>query len=105
MRDDDVTFQQVMDTSPLPVAACCRVCGCTDSHACVDDEVGPCWWVELDLCSHCAEPAIVAAEYDHILSTLSPMESAFQHRMKVWAAKARTALGRASTVDPQAFEV
>lgn len=30
----------------------CRVCGCTDSTACVDDR-GPCWWVETDLCSHC----------------------------------------------------
>lgn len=28
----------------------CRVCGCTDRHACE----GGCWWVEEDLCSACA---------------------------------------------------
>jgi len=27
----------------------CRVCGCTDDHACP----GGCYWVELDLCSAC----------------------------------------------------
>lgn len=32
----------------------CRACGCTDDDACVDAELGPCWWVEDDLCSHCA---------------------------------------------------
>ena len=32
----------------------CRVCGCTDSHACMTDN-GPCDWVEPDLCSACAE--------------------------------------------------
>lgn len=31
----------------------CRECGCTDSHACMDEELGPCWWVYPDLCSHC----------------------------------------------------
>lgn len=29
----------------------CRVCGCTDDHACP----GGCYWVEPDLCSVCAE--------------------------------------------------
>lgn len=28
----------------------CRVCGCTDEHACP----GGCYWVEVDLCSVCA---------------------------------------------------
>lgn len=27
----------------------CRVCGCTDSHACF----GGCYWVDEDLCSSC----------------------------------------------------
>lgn len=27
----------------------CRVCGCTEDDACA----GPCYWVELDLCSAC----------------------------------------------------
>lgn len=31
----------------------CRVCGCTGSVACIP----PCWWVETDLCSHCAAGA------------------------------------------------
>ncbi|HUV53024.1 MAG TPA: hypothetical protein VMW64_08125 [Dehalococcoidia bacterium] len=31
----------------------CRVCGCTNEHACETDE-GPCHWVEDDLCSACA---------------------------------------------------
>lgn len=30
----------------------CRVCGCTDNNACIT-EVGPCWWVEEELCSAC----------------------------------------------------
>jgi|GEM_PF-1853820 len=32
----------------------CRVCGCTETNACVHPEAGPCWWVEADLCSHCS---------------------------------------------------
>jgi hypothetical protein len=35
----------------------CRVCGCTDSHACP----GGCHWVEVDLCSACAEKAATEA--------------------------------------------
>lgn len=31
--------------------ATCRVCGCTDDHACP----GGCYWVKPDLCSRCAE--------------------------------------------------
>lgn len=27
----------------------CRVCGCTDDHACP----GGCWWIDEDLCSEC----------------------------------------------------
>ena len=30
----------------------CRVCGCTDGHACIRSD-GPCYWVEEDLCSAC----------------------------------------------------
>lgn len=35
--------------------AACRICGCTQERACVDDEHGPCWWVQEDLCSHCVQ--------------------------------------------------
>lgn len=31
----------------------CRVCRCTDEHACP----GGCWWVEWDLCSSCIDHA------------------------------------------------
>jgi hypothetical protein len=36
----------------------CRVCGCTDLHACP----GGCYWVAEDLCSACAAPPAEAAE-------------------------------------------
>ena len=32
----------------------CRVCKCAENSPCLDEEHGPCWWVEEDLCSHCA---------------------------------------------------
>lgn len=38
----------------------CRSCGCTESRACIHPELGPCGWVEPDLCSACvpgADPA------------------------------------------------
>lgn len=34
----------------------CRVCGCTDMHACD----GGCYWVADDLCSACADPEFTA---------------------------------------------
>ena len=33
----------------------CRVCGCTEDDACVDDSLTPCRWVEIDLCSACGD--------------------------------------------------
>ena len=32
----------------------CRSCGCTEDDACFDVATGPCYFVELDLCSSCA---------------------------------------------------
>ena len=32
----------------------CRVCGCGDLHSCWP----PCWWVERDLCSRCAQAGL-----------------------------------------------
>ncbi len=43
----------------------CRVCGCTDDHACMTNE-GPCHWVEEDLCSACAELGEYPPEEDDI---------------------------------------
>lgn len=36
----------------------CRVCGCTDRRACLDEGYRPCWWVEADLCSACVDDAV-----------------------------------------------
>ena len=37
----------------------CRVCGCVDEdcYCCVAFTGDPCYWVEADLCSACADPA------------------------------------------------
>jgi len=32
----------------------CRVCGCTDDNACINEYGEPCHWVETDLCSNCS---------------------------------------------------
>lgn len=49
--------QDLMEGPPAPQGwPVCRVCGCWEFNACWDDEVGACWWVEADLCSHCADP-------------------------------------------------
>ena len=46
---------------PAPEGAqTCRECGCWQLDACWDDDRGPCWWVEEDLCSHC-EPKVKVA--------------------------------------------
>jgi len=44
---------------PDPVQAC-RSCGCWQYDACEDEDESPCDWVEPDLCSACARPAIAA---------------------------------------------
>ncbi|MXY64095.1 MAG: hypothetical protein F4206_16880 [Gammaproteobacteria bacterium] len=31
----------------------CRECGCWEYNACWHEELGACWWVKEDLCSHC----------------------------------------------------
>ncbi len=45
-------------------AQTCRVCGCWELDPCFDEDKGECYWVESDLCSHCAdkpEAAVVTA--------------------------------------------
>lgn len=46
--DDD---EEGTNPEPLFDEQKCRVCGCTQDHACE----GGCYWVEEDLCSKCAE--------------------------------------------------
>lgn len=33
----------------------CRECGCSHYDPCIHEEFGACWWIEIDLCSHCVE--------------------------------------------------
>jgi ParB/RepB/Spo0J family partition protein len=43
----------------------CRICGCTDDDCqqCVEKTGEPCYWVEDDLCSACAEDAYESEDY------------------------------------------
>ena len=54
------------------LAARCRVCGCSDHDACVNQYSEPCSWVEPDLCSACA--------YNGIRTVLDQAEE-WHHRM------------------------
>ncbi|MGE0487335.1 MAG: hypothetical protein AB7Q81_24485 [Gammaproteobacteria bacterium] len=38
----------------------CRVCHCDELHACDMGDGTPCWWVEPDLCSACADAEALA---------------------------------------------
>jgi len=47
----------------------CRICGCSDDNACYNDDMGICWWVEKDLCSHCdAETVALHKNYIYDLA-------------------------------------
>ena len=35
----------------------CRACGCWEYEACYDEDIGPCWWSQTDLCSFCSGEA------------------------------------------------
>lgn len=50
---------------PLAPLAC-RVCGCTDEHACVLDDGNTCAWAEDGLCTACVSerPEPAALLYD-----------------------------------------
>lgn len=42
---------------PAMLAPTCRLCGCTDDdcRGCIERTGAPCYWIEADLCSACAE--------------------------------------------------
>lgn len=40
---------------PVPKPGECRLCGCTESDACISRRGQPCHWVEENLCSACVE--------------------------------------------------
>lgn len=44
-----------MEAIHAPDGRRCRVCGCTDITACVDEDGSPCAWVDDDLCTLCDE--------------------------------------------------
>lgn len=46
--------KDLLDALSKPLQGVCRVCGCTDINPCYHPEHGYCYWVEPDLCSHCA---------------------------------------------------
>lgn len=77
----------------------CRICKCIDQAACFSHTHGPCWWIEPDLCSHCAEPAIVAELFDTLSDDGGTME-----QWTLWTERAREALGRAAAADPAVFD-
>ena len=66
---------------PAPDAErACRVCGCTDAHACV----GGCHWIGADLCSECSWGGPAASRgpgpddaYDPDLDPMDPREGEF----------------------------
>jgi len=41
------------DGTPIGAPRTCRICGCTEEHACDQDDGNACHWIEPDLCSAC----------------------------------------------------
>ena len=50
-KDDSRVYKIVANQ---PEIRKCRQCGCTEEMACYSEGHGNCWWVEANLCSHCA---------------------------------------------------
>jgi hypothetical protein len=44
----------------------CRVCGCHNDDACFHTQLGNCWWIDHDLCSHCHIAPGEAARHSQI---------------------------------------
>ena len=44
----------------------CRVCGCTQDNACIDPGGEPCIWIDVDLCSECADEPEVEVMLCHV---------------------------------------
>lgn len=64
------TLVEALRLAANPISTC-RVCGCTDDHACE----GGCWWVEADLCSTCAAAMVAGPvmemEPEPIMATIT----------------------------------
>lgn len=48
-EDADLVIDFLLNATPEEYDRACRMCGCTQDHACE----GGCHWVEWDLCSKC----------------------------------------------------
>lgn len=76
--DDGSTLAQARSTITPALAAeleemagvkrVCRECGCTEDNACE----GPCYWVELDLCSACSFRVTKIGQFSFTLSRSRP---------------------------------
>jgi hypothetical protein len=75
--------------SPAAGVRTCRVCGCTDDRACVDEEIGPCWWIEADLCSHCRPPSEVDRAVGVIREALAPILAGLEKFLAGFLAEAK----------------
>lgn len=99
--------RELAERYPLLAAApgTCRVCGCTADRACHLPEFGPCWWIEPNLCSYCAEPAIVVALFADMQRRLEAGQTFARFEIDGWSRRAYSALRRASTSPPTLFEL
>lgn len=50
----------------------CKICGCTDTHACHSPIFGNCWWVDdtHELCSHCEMKMKAKKQSDEMISDI-----------------------------------
>ena len=53
--DRNININQFINGKDITGTRKCRVCGCTNAKACIDNDGVPCHWVSEDLCSACAE--------------------------------------------------
>jgi hypothetical protein len=59
----------------------CRVCGCSEYDACWHELLGACWWVQPDLCSHCAKGLRVQRDSE-IAADMDAAEEEYQRRQR-----------------------
>ncbi|QWA09575.1 hypothetical protein GTU79_19755 [Sodalis ligni] len=60
VRPEGLNILAMPEAEPAPMVCTCIKCGCTDDHACVDENGVACHWVKVDraagtgICSQCA---------------------------------------------------
>jgi hypothetical protein len=87
----------------------CRVCGCTDDHACITPESGiPCSWLEPDLCSACATFTCARSSdvcpHCKVMDALAPREPSYPSciscEMLRWTVKSAVQEPEAEEAEP-----